>query len=1016
MTDRWSLPLDFGSPWFLLGLLLVPLVTWWARRSLAGISGSRRVVSIVLRTIVVLLIVLALAELRILQRNDRLAVIFLLDRSESIPGEQKVAALEYTIEAAATRDEIKEDLVGVIAFGKVAGIEVSPRKEPLELQSFTTLIEPEATNLAAAIRLAVAAFPEGVGRRIVILSDGNENRESSVDEVRTARSLGVTVDVVPINYKYPTEISVEKILVDPEAHIGQPFDIPVVVDSTAGTEVEAMLRLFENDVHVPYGDPKVKLHPGKNVFKFPGRRLDSPGRYLYEARIEPLRSEDDAVIQNNTAYGFTLIEGEPTVLFCAKEMELDEPLISALRAERIAVKTIAPDFLPRLIEEYFDYQAIILSNVGAHEISDDQMKIFESLVKDVGIGFVMIGGEDSFGAGGYQGTPVERLLPVDMEITQRKVLPNGALAMVVHSCELGNGNQWAIRVIQRAIRILSPRDYAGVLYHDDMSGEKWLFPMLQITQRQMMLSRLSRFNPGDMLSFQQIMQMALTGLANTKATIMHMIVLSDGDPQMPTSSLVQQIRAAGITVSTICYGAHGTLPPGMQQLAQDGRGKFYHLQSPEELPEIFIREATTVQKSLIAEERFLPILASRGPVLQGFQQEDFPPLDGVVITSPKELASMLLLRPGGEQDPTQDPLLAAWTYGIGKSIAFTSDAGRRWGKAWTSWGGFQRFWGQCIRWVSRARNQDGFRVTRFVEGEKGSVTIDAIAPGGEFLDGLRFEGTVISPDLESQPITPRQVAPGRYAAEFPVNKKGTYAVVMSYEKDGRKASYVTGVSVPYSPEYRRLSTNLDLLRQLAEAGGGRFHDPAPEPSEAGFFSRDFPWQRSVQDTWRVLLTLAVVLFYADVFVRRVVVDYRKAARTAVARVAALLRGKPAAREPADERLATLLQRKAELRERTAGRFEAPRAPEPVAPGPASAAWAARAREKALPAAPGPEPTAQTAPPAEEAKPAAVPAASSYTARLLEAKRRALRRGEPGTGTGTGMDTGTPERTRDDGNH
>jgi uncharacterized membrane protein len=991
MSDRWDFSFDFGSPWFLPALALVPLVTWWARRSLAGISGPRRVVSIVLRSAVVLLIVLAAAELRILLRNDRLAVIFLLDRSESIPAEQREAARQYAVEAAAARDEVKEDLVGVIAFGKAAGIEVSPRREPLELQSFTTLIEPEATNLAAAIRLAVAAFPEGVGRRIVLLSDGNENRDSALEEARTARSLGAAIDVVPIKYEFPAEISVEKLLVDPEAHVGQPFDIRVIVDSTAPTEVEAALRLFENDVFVSRGDPKVKLHPGKNVFDFKGRRLDAPGRYFYEARIEPLRSEDDGIIQNNAGYGFTLIEGEPKVLFCAKELELDGPLIAALRAEKIAVETIAPDFLPRLIEEYFDYEAIILSNVAAHEISEDQMKIFESLVKDVGLGFVMIGGEDSFGAGGYQGTPVERLLPVDMEIKQRKVLPNGALAMVVHSCELGNGNQWAIRVIQRAIRILSPRDFAGVLFHDDLQGEKWLFPMTQVAQRQMMLNRLNRFSPGDMMSFQQIMQMALAGLVKTQASIKHIIVLSDGDPQTPSQSLVQQIRSAGITISTICYGAHGNIPPEMEQLAKDGRGKFYHLQRPEDLPEIFIREATTIQKSLIAEQRFSPILVSRGAVLQGFRGEDFPPLDGLVITSPKELAEMLLLRPGGEEDPTQDPLLAAWTYGLGKSIAFTSDAGRRWGKAWTSWGGFQRFWGQCIRWVSRARSEEGFRMARFVEGETGSVTIDAIAPGGEFIDGLRFEGTVIGPDLESRPIDARQVAPGRYAAEFPVNKKGTYTVVMSHEKDGRKSSHVTGVSVPYSPEYRRLSTNLDLLRRLAEAGGGRFHDPAPEPAEAGFFSRDFPASRSVQDTWRALLTLAVVLFYADVFVRRVVVDYGKAARTALARAAALLRGRSAAREPADERLATLLARKAELRERTAGR-DTPRegpAPAPVA---APAAVSARGTERAAAAAPGS--VAPPPAPAKEAQPPAEAGAASTTARLLEAKRRALRRGEP----------------------
>ena len=990
---RESLPFDFASPWYLLLLALSPFIYLWWRSSLAGLSPARRKASLVLRAIVILLLVLALAELRWVQVNRRLAVFFVVDRSESIPAEQREAARQYVIEASRSLDAGRDDMAGVVAFGRTAGIEISPKAEPLELQSFVTLVEPDATDMASAIRLASAAFPEGAGKRIVILSDGNENRGNAIEEARIARSQGVTVDVVPITYSYPAEISIDKVLVDPQLDIGQPFDIRVVVDSTV--ETEAVLRLYENEVHIPQGDPVVKLKPGKNVLDFRGRRLESPGRYYYEARIEPVRPENDAVIQNNAGFAFTFIEGEPQVLIAASEPELEEPLAAALRNEKIQVRLIATEQLPVRIEEYFNYDAIIVSNIAAHEISDDQMKLLESLVKGLGIGFVMLGGEKSFGAGGYQGTPIERLLPVDMEIKQRKVLPNGALAMVVHSCELGNGNYWARQVIQRALRILSPRDYAGVLYHDDMSGEKWLFRMTPVAQRQAMLSSLANFNPGDMMSFHNIMGMALKGLTSTQASIKHMVILSDGDPGMPSAALVSQIQAARITISTICYGAHGSIPPGMQQLAQDGGGKFYYLQDPSKLPEIFIREATQVQKSLISEETFKPLLATRGPILQGFG-DDFPPLDGLVITSPKELATMHLLRPPGEEDPTQDPLLASWNYGLGKSIAFTSDAGRRWGKNWTGWSGYGRFWSQCIRWVSRFRSDDRFRVSRRVQRDVGAVTIDAITPDGRFINDAAFQGNLIGPDLEAKPVDVRQVAPGRYTAEFPVEKKGTYTVALTQEKDGKTATHVTAISIPYSPEYRILSTDHDLLRRVAEAGGGRYHDPPPEPHDAGFFSRDFPTVREVSDAWRQLLVLAIALFYLDVFIRRVVVDYREVLTLAIARVrAAILRRKPAV-APADARLATLLERKSRLREDAHARYTPP---EPAAGAPRASA----APEPAV------RPAVRAAAPRPEAEPEAVPGGSGsnapaevkapepegYTARLLEAKRRALRRDGPG---------------------
>ena len=990
-----SLPFDFASPWYLLLLALSPLIYLWWRQSLAGLSPARRKASLVVRGIVVLLLVLALAELRWVQVNRRLAVFFVIDRSESIPAEQREAARQYVIEASRSLDPARDDLAGVVAFGRTAGIEISPKPEPLDLQSFVTLIEPDATDMASAIRLASAAFPEGAGKRIVILSDGNENRGNVIEEARIARSQGVAVDVVPITYSYPAEISIDKLLVDPQLDIGQPFDIRVVVDSTA--ETEAVLRLYENDVHIPQGDPVVKLKPGKNVLDFRGRRLDAPGRYYYEARIEPVRPENDAVIQNNAGFAFTFIEGEPQVLLASSEPELEAPLVSALRNEKIQVRLISAEQLPVRIEEYFDYDAIIVSNIAAHQMSDDQMKLLESLVKGLGVGFVMLGGEQSFGAGGYQGTPVERLLPVDMEIKQRKVLPNGALAMVVHSCELGNGNYWARQVIQRALRILSPRDWAGVLYHDNMSGEKWLFPMTEVVQRQAMLSRLGSFDPGDMMSFQTIMDMALKGLNKTRASIRHMIILSDGDPGMPTASLVSQIQQSRITISTICYGAHGSIPPGMQQLARDGGGKFYYLQDPNKLPEIFIREASQVQKSLISEETFKPLLATRGAILQGFGPDEFPTLDGLVITSPKELATMHLLRPPGEEDPAQDPLLASWNYGIGKSIAFTSDAGRRWGKNWTGWPGYGRFWSQCIRWVSRFRSDERFRVSRRVQRDVGAVTIDAITPDGRFINDAAFQGSLIGPDLEAKPVVVRQVAPGRYTAEFPVAKKGTYTVVLTQEKDGRTATHVTAISIPYSPEYRILSTDHDLLRRVAEAGGGRYHDPPPEPQEAGFFSRDFPTVREVSDAWRHLLVLAIALFYLDVFIRRVVLDYREALATAAARVrAAILRRSPVT-APADARLATLLERKSRLREDSYSRYVPPeraaRAPGPAAApaAPARPSGVATAAPRVADARPG---EAGGYPGGEAPAETGAPEPAGYTARLLEAKRRALRREGP----------------------
>lgn len=1001
----WHGKVEFGAPWFLLLLLLIPLSLWMSLRVRSALSRPRRIATLGLRSLVLLLLILALAEMRLLLRNDRLAVFFLVDRSESIPALQREQARTYVDEALRSQNRQVENRAGVIAFGKLAGIESVPRTDDALLDSFVTLIEPDGTDIASAVRLAAAAFPEGYGKRIVILSDGNENRASVLEEIRLARSLGITVDTVPITYSHPAEMSVQKVLVDPEIRKGQPFDIRVVVESTV--EAEANLRLFENGVPVPQESPRVKLQPGKNPIDFRGRRLEQAGRYYYEARLEPLSAENDGVFQNNVGFGFTLIRGEPKVLLCAAEPEMDQPLVNALRAEGITIETLKPAFLPQDVESYLEYEAVILSNVAAHELSEDLMTLFDGLVKTIGVGFIMIGGENSFGAGGYQGTPVERLLPVTMEIQQKRVLPNGALAMVVHSCELNNGNYWARQVIQQAIRILSPRDYAGVLYYG-MGGEQWLFPMTRVSQRRRMLSLLGSFNPGDMPSFQNIMQMALTGLQSTPASIKHMIVLSDGDPTLPTQQVINSIRQARITISTICYGSHGpSLPPRMQQLASQGGGKSYFLTSPRNLPELFIREAAKVQRALISEEAFSPILAARGSLLEGIRGGDLPVLEGYVLTTPKSLATMHLLHPPGEEDPTQDPVLAAWSYGLGKSVAFTSDAGRRWGKQWSRWEGYQRFWGQCVQWVSRVVSDDTFRMSRSLDGDRARVVLDALTPDGRLLNGIRFQGQVLGPDHETHPVAVQQTAPGRYVAEFPAGSRGTYTMVFGYEEGGRMQTAIAGVSVPYSPEYRQLEADLEKLRQMAEAGGGRFHeDPDTALEEGRFYSRDFPTSYDVQGVWHALLVVGLALFYLDVFIRRVIVNYWASVLKAIGALKALvLRRKAVPEVVVDSRLSSLLERKSRLREASTSRSATDaswRPPEPRAdrPGRETPAESGRPEPPPLPgkgAAATAEGAGRKAAEAEEAEESkeTKETEGSFTARLLEVKKRALKRERDG---------------------
>lgn len=901
----------FASPIHLLLLVVaLPLVFYLARNSLAGLSAPRRWTSIVLRVLIVVLLVFALAEFRLLWKNDRLAVMFLLDRSASVPPEHQEAMLRFASDASRQRDRERGDVVGLISFGSSSGVEVAPRAEDMEVDTFRTLVKKDYTDIESAIRLAMAAFPDGYSRRLVLITDGNQNRGEALEEVRAAAAEGVSVDVLSVRYEHEREILLDKLIMSPEVHVGEPFDIRVVIDATHKSNVR--LRLLQNQDVVITRD--LELEPGKNFFSF-DQTLDKGNLYQYEAIIEPVAG-DDSVAFNNHAAAFTWIRGQPRVLLCTSDASADADFVAALESQKMLVDVLAPGELPADAGRFLVYGSIIFSNVGADEVTEEHMKMIKSLVEGAGIGFAMIGGDKSFGAGGYLGTPLEEVLPVNMDPKQKKKLPNGALAIVMHSCEINNGATWAKRTVQEAIRVLSPQDYAGVIYYGWQGQDQWLFPMLPIGQhRNRMLNLLNGFQPADMPSFVTILDKAFKRIDPVPAAIKHIVIFSDGDPAPPSAAQVQAIRAANVTISTICMGSHSR-PVAMEKLAKDGGGRFHELTDPRGLPGIFIREAVTVRKSLIQEIEFQPIALRSGSYLDGIGVEALPALDGYVITSQKESADLFLVAPPSEEDPTTDPILSSWFFGLGKSVAFTSDLGSRWASDWTGWDNYRKFWAQIVRWVSRVQTDDRLRVTRELKGDTGILYIDAIDAEGNFIDGIDFESNVIAPDFSTIGALVRQVAPGRYVAKFPVTERGTYVATFKYRQGGYDRVFTTGLSVPYSPEYRRLATDDALLERLAEVSAGEVLDRAKTDEErfAKIFRPDFAFSRTPQEVWRGLLNLIAVLFLLDVFVRRVLVNYYESVRNAFMALAALIRRRPRPQVASDARLEALLKRKTEVQE------------------------------------------------------------------------------------------------------
>ena len=846
----------FSEPWALLLLLFVPL-TIWAGTKIRSLGPGRKWFVIMMRSLILSSLIAALAGAEIVRITDRLAVFFLLDRSDSIPEGARTEAAE-AVRVMCETFMTTRDEAGVIAFGGEASIElaVAPSMELGEIQSF---IDGEQTDVAAAVRLALAAFPQGYMKRIVLLTDGNETQGAALEEVKLAQASGAAVDVIPLEIAGVNEVRLREVVAPARANADEPFKLQVVVK--ADQDCEATLRVYQrlgSGKRLMQAQP-VTLQKGENAFAL-RQELDTPGFYEYEATIE---CDSDTVMANNEGRAFSLIHGEPSVLYVDTEPSQSTYLEPALQAEGIRVVRGGLESIPGSLAQFQLYDAVVLANVSATDLTIEQIKSLEAVVRDLGIGLVMIGGSESFGAGGYHDSAVERALPVRMDIKQRKIMPRGALVLVMHTCEIPDGNAWSRDIGIAALNVLSSQDLMGALAYNYPDGDGWVYKLQPVGSKHMMRRALNTPNIGDMPDVQPTLQMAYDALVDADAMVKRVIMTSDGDPAAPSTGLLTKFADAGIPVSTVCVSPHR---PNDQQMlrwvADMTGGKFYLVTNPYNLPQIFTKEAAVVKRSLLYEKPFIPLPQHGSELLRGAIEEGFPPLQGYVVTSAKDNATLALVSPQG------DPVLAHWRYGLGKSVAFTSDVTTRWAPDWVSWDGFGRFWAQAVRWAVRDLSPSSFRIDTRVRDGMGYVKIDAVDDQGRFVNFLRPRAVVSGPppDFAQTQVDLLQTGPGIYEARFPVREKGIYMLNMVCTMpDGSERMIPAGLSLNYSKEYEYNTTNRALLEQLVDVSGGNLLTATDNP-----FQHDLETTPTITPIWQFLVAFSACLFPIEIFTRRVV--------------------------------------------------------------------------------------------------------------------------------------------------
>ena len=951
-TQQFSLPLALTWPVrmeyisgpiiSLLFLVLAAPIVLMGLWSLSGLGPVRKWVAIGVRLTVLLLALLILGGVRWQREHNDVEVMVLRDISEStnqvknypLPTRPLQAALdEYFNELANDKEHKKAgDRIGVLSFHQSALIDALPGTK-LALDSRAIREMGSGTDPASAIQLALASMSKDAMHRLLLVWDGNMTAGNLETAIATAVAQKVPIDVMPLRYDVTNEVLLDRFIAPTWKRENEPFTLEVILRSTNATEVSGKLSVLHQGEPMDLEPTKpgkdtvrqVTLKPGLNreLIRVPGNLAGGVHQFraIFEGdnRVSVAGTKQgDTLGVNNVGDAFTFVQGKGQILYVDNVRGAPgagEALPKALAGEGINLIPITVDQFPNSLVQLTQYDAVVLANVDRAGLGEAKQEMLAAYVHDQGGGLLMIGGEDSFGAGGWEGSKLEEVLPVDMDIPAQRQVGKGALGLVMHACEIpdGSGNYWGMQCALKAVEALSEHDDVGVITFGGFGGGSVFdYPFSEKGDGSRVNTAIRRMVMGDMPSFDESMDLCINGNATQKglkdsnARHKHIIVISDGDPQMPRQQLIDLCKQHKISISTVSIYPHmgqplnpniepdptgqadnPNLPATMKMMANKTGGRAYGPveKNPNQLPQIFIKEATVVRRSLIHETDAgipLNVLDATDDLVKGFT-DGVEPLFGMVLTTKKNDPKVLMpIAAQTNKDGILDPVLAHWQAGLGRAAVFTGDAHNKWGFRWVASSSYSKFWAQVVRGVARPPMSTDFDIQTTQSGDRGKIVIEAIDKDDRFLNFLNISGTVLGPDMKEHNVRAVQVAPGRYEAEFPTNVPGNYVVGMAFAgREGKSGLLRSGVAMNTSPELRDLKSNEARLQEVAQRTGGRVIDTPFDPAAAEIFRREgLTKTASPMPVWDWLVPFLLGLIIVDVAVRRIAWDWHSTKRMA----------------------------------------------------------------------------------------------------------------------------------------
>lgn len=808
----------FSHPYLLTAAVLLSLTVMFYHLRGKAMTAGKKTASAFIKAAGLTILVFLAGEGLLHPPAGRPNVVVLADFSSSI-GPQRLKAAGVVSNAAVSAVAGRGEISMIRFTGRPVGENVSP----LDIRGEGAL--EAGTNIEAALEAAAARFRPGGINRLVLLSDGEETAGKAIRALPSLKKKNIAV--LPYDFSRIPDAEAELVDVVAPAGVllGQTFEIKAYTASRSDGKLG--VALYSEGLELERKEMLLENGKGEAVFT---RRGEIAGPVSYSVMIDARVGDHE---ENNRRTVTVEVAGDVAVTLITEDTAATSWLSDKLSNAGMRVRVCGAE------ECLFDQEAlmgadvIIIDNVSKRVLGSTAIERIETIVRENGSGLLVVGGEQSLGAGAYQRTTLERMLPVVMGAPSDLpdddlgivVVLDTSLSMYFHGKVSSLVDGYRPRKIEVArsallevVRALRPNDSMGLLGSADyLEWHKRPGPVVDVGRIENIIRGLQTVGGG--INFYSSILEAYREIKMLDTPLKHVMVITDSDdidqrevPDVGESfELIESMRSDGITLSIFAIGGASDKDVNfLRKAAFLGKGDFYLVADLAYLPKYFVSDYKSRKDSWIREERFVPLVRDRASIPQLQDGIDLPPLSGLNLAATKQGAREILVSPFGS------PILSFWRYGRGRTAVFTADNGVKWAAEWRGWSGSDLFWPQMVYLVSPRPQASAEEVTAHPDLVGENLTIRIRRTDGALFDA-GFRQMVLGTATGDVPLELERVGLETYRSRLPSLPAGVYGFNLS---PGDGVDIKGEVLIPGPREYSIVDSGRGLLDTLAAETGG----------------------------------------------------------------------------------------------------------------------------------------------------------------------------------------------------